>query len=332
MDLGEFIPGEIKRREAGPFQLVGDLGGFIPVLGLDADEHVGFRSVADPVVELRHRSIADLGTESTERAALLRDGHGKNGLSPFADLGALRHEAEAVEVHVRSAGDRNKRLPFCTRLLGVVLQAGDGERSSGLEDGPGVAEHILDRRTRGVGVDPQDLVDVALHESKRLVTDPTHRGAVTEQSDVVEFDDLTCTDTSGHCVRVLGLNADDPDVGPERLEVGGDARDQPSAPDGDEDSVDRAGVLTEQFHRNRALAGDHVGIVERMHELEALLGHQTMGLGLGVAVGLAVQHDLRAAGTNGIDLERRRGDRHDDHCSAAELGGGEGNPLSVVSG
>ena len=48
---------------------------------------------------------------------------------------------------------------------------------------------------RGVGVDPQDLVDVALHESKRLVTDPTHRGAVTEQSDVVEFDDLTCTDT-----------------------------------------------------------------------------------------------------------------------------------------
>ena len=89
----------------------------------------------------------------------------------------------------------------------------------------------------------------------------------------------------------------------------------PSAPDGDEDSVDRAGVLTEQFHRNRALAGDHVGIVERMHELEALLGHQTMGLGLGVAVGLAVQHDLRAAGTNGIDLERRRGDRHDDHCS-----------------
>ena len=69
-----------------------------------------------------------------------------------------------------------------------------------------------------------------------------------------------------------------------------------------------------------------------MHELEALLGHQAMGLGLGVAVGLAVQHDLRAAGTNRIDLERRRGDRHDDHCSTAEFGGREGNPLRVVSG
>ena len=102
---------------------------------------------------------------------------------------------EAVEVHVRPACDRDKTSAFCTRLLGVVLQAGDGERSSGLEDGLGVAEHILDRRTRGVGVDPQDLVDAALHESKRLVTDPTHRGVVTEQSDVVEFDDLTRTDT-----------------------------------------------------------------------------------------------------------------------------------------
>ena len=213
-----------------------------------------------------------------------------------------------------------------------MLQAGDGERSSGLEDGPGVAEHILDRRTRGVGVDPQDLVDVALHESERLVTDPTHGGAVTEQSDVVKFDDLTRIDTSGHCVRVLGLDTDDPNAGPERLEVDGDARDQPSAPDGDEDGVDRSGVLTEQFHRNRALAGDHIGIVERMHELEAPLGHQTMGLGLGVAVGLAVQHDLRAAGTNGIDLERWRGDRYNDHRSAAELGCGESNPLSVVSG
>ena len=67
-------------------------------------------------------------------------------------------------------------------------------RSSGLGTAR-VAEHILDRRTRGIGVDPQDLVDVALHESKRLVTDLTHRG-VTEQLDVVEFDDLTCTDTS----------------------------------------------------------------------------------------------------------------------------------------
>ena len=245
VDFGEFITGEIKRREAGPFQLVGDLGGFVPVLGLDADEHVGFRSVADPVVELRHRPVTDLGTEPTERAALLRDRHGKDGLPPFADLGALRHEAEAVEIHIRPAGDRDKCLPGCARLFGVVLQAGDGERSSGLEDGPGVAEHILDRRTRGVGVDPQDLIDVALHESERLVSDPPHGGAVTEQSDVVEFDDLTCVDTSGHCVRVLGLHADDPDVGPEHLEVGGDARDEPTAPDSDENGVDRAGVLAE---------------------------------------------------------------------------------------
>ena len=96
--------------------------------------------------------------------------------------------------------------PFATRLLGVVLQAGDGERSSGLEDGPIVAEHILETPAPGVGVDPQDLVDVALHESKRLVTDPTHRGAVTDAHNPTssqggtgqpEFDDLTRTDTSG---------------------------------------------------------------------------------------------------------------------------------------
>ena len=67
-----------------------------------------------------------------------------------------------------------------------------------------------------------------------------------------------------------------------------------------------------------------------MHELAALLGHQTMGLGLGVAVGLAVQHD-RWGGTNGIDLERRvvtgMTITARQPSSAAA-----GNPLSVVSG
>ena len=58
--------------------------------------------------------------------------------------------------------------------------------------------------------------------------------------------------------------------GPHRLDVGGHARDQPAAADGHEHRVDRALVLAQDLHRDRALAGDHVGVVEGVHEGQAL--------------------------------------------------------------
>ncbi len=58
------------------------------------------------------------------------------------------------------------------------------------------------------------------------------------------------------------------------LMYAGDAGDQAAAADGDEDRVDRPLVLAQDLHPDRALPGDHVGIVERVHEGQAALGFE----------------------------------------------------------
>ena len=70
--------------------------------------------------------------------------------------------------------------------------------------------------------------------------------------------------------------------------------------------------------RDGALAGDHVGVVERMDEGQALLALQRQRVRVGVGVAVAVQHHLAAERLHGVDLELRRGHRHHDHGAAAQ--------------
>ena len=73
-----------------------------------------------------------------------------------------------------------------------------------------------------------------------------------------------------HGIRIGGLHADDLDVGAHLFDVGRHARDQSAAADGAEDGVDRRLALAQDFHADGALSGDHIGIVERVHESELL--------------------------------------------------------------
>ena len=67
----------------------------------------------------------------------------------------------------------------------------------------------------------------------------------------------------------------------------------PPPPIGDEDRVDRPAALAQDLHADRALAGDHVGIVVRMHERERRArACSSQRVRVGVVVGVAVQHDL----------------------------------------
>ena len=123
----------------------------------------------------------------------------------------------------------------------------------------------------------------------------------------------------------------DADLRPHRLDVGRDARDQAAAADGDEDGVDRALVLAQDLHRDRSLAGDHVGIVERMDEGERTLGLERQRAGVGVRIAVAEEDDLGAERAHGVDLERRRRRRHDDERVAAEAARRQRDPLRVVA-
>ncbi len=85
----------------------------------------------------------------------------------------------------------------------------------------------------------------------------------------------------GDVVGGLRLDADDPGVRVQRLGGGRGAGDEPAAPDGDEEQVERAGVLDELEGRG-ALAGHDERIVVGVDDRRAALGRQRGGERLAV--------------------------------------------------
>ena len=332
MQLGQFVVGQVQGRESGRAQALGDGGGVASALDLDAHEDVRLPGVGDPVIELRDIARPDRLAKAPEAAALLGDGDGEHGLALLADLGALGHESQPVEVHIGATGDRDQCLATDPFALDIGLGAGNRQRARGLEDRAGVLEDVLDRRAQLIGVDQDDLVDERLAQPEGLFAHLADRGAIGEQPDVGQFDPPARLQRTGHRIGVGGLHADDPDVGAHLLHIRGDARDQTAAADCREDGVDRRLVLAQDLHADRAVAGDHVGIVEGVDEGEFLLALQFQRVVVGVGVAVAEQHDFGATSAHRVDLQLRRGDRHHDHGPAAHAPGRQRDPLGMVAG
>ncbi len=71
-------------------------------------------------------------------------------------------------------------------------------------------------------------------------------------------------------------------------------------------------MLAQDFHRDGALPGDHVRIVEGMHEHQAALAGEFRRMFVGLVVVVAVQNDLAAEIRDRLHLDVRRRQRHDD--------------------
>ena len=69
-----------------------------------------------------------------------------------------------------------------------------------------------------------------------------------------------------------------------------------------------------------------------MNEAEPGLGPEPLGLAAGVVIAVTMQHYLGAAGCHRFHLHLRSGDRHHDHCPAAQPLGRHRHPLSMVAG
>ena len=161
----------------------------------------------------------------------------------------------------------------------VLLHRGDAHRPGRLEDAPRVLEHVLDRGADRVGVDDDEIVDQRPGQAERLLAHLLDGRPVGEQADVVERDAFARPDGADHRVRVGHLDPDDLDLRPHGLDVRGDAGDEAAAPDGDEHRVDRVLVLAQDLHADGPLPGDHVRVVERMHEGVSVAFLQTAGRG-----------------------------------------------------
>ncbi len=130
---------------------------------------------------------------------------------------------------------------------------------------------------------------------------------------------------------VLGLHAYDADVGPQQLDVDRHAGDQPAAADRNEDRVRIPLHLPQQFHGHRALAGDHIRVVEGMDEHHALRIREPHGLIISLVVGIAVQVDARPQRADRLDLDARRGLRHHDQGLHAPVARGQRHALGVIA-
>ncbi len=177
----------------------------------------------------------------------------------------------------------------------------------------------------------QHLVDVLLRQPEGLLADAAHGHAVREDADALERHALPGAQRIVHARGVFRLDADDAHQRIERLDVGRDAGDQPTAADRDEDRIGRRRHLAQDFHADRALPGDDVGVVERMDERQLALRCDDQRVLVGVVEVVAVQHYVAAEVEHGLDLDVRRGLRHHDHRGDAPALRGQRDALRVVA-
>ena len=105
---------------------------------------------------------------------------------------------------------------------------------------------------------------------------------------------------------------------------------QPAAANGGDQRVEPRRIL-QHLARDRALARDHVHIVERGDECQAELSDKISGVRGGIVEGVTDQHHGRAVLFGLAHLHRWREARHDDGRRDAEAARVIGNALRVIA-
>ena len=94
------------------------------------------------------------------------------------------------------------------------------------------------------------------------------------------------------------------------------------------------GMLAENFHADRALSCNDIGIVERMDEGQMPFFFQFLGVVAGIGERIAIQYDfdiVAAMCADGLYLDGRGGGRHGDDGPAVKSSGGQCDALGMVA-
>lgn len=124
------------------------------------DEQRRLLGIGIAVVELGHHAGPELTAEIEEGPLALGDGHRQHALALLANLAALRHVAQAVEVDV-GAG-QNGRHPATPDLLplAVSLEACQRQGARRLGNGAAVVEDVFQCGANLVVGDGHHLVQI----------------------------------------------------------------------------------------------------------------------------------------------------------------------------
>ena len=171
--------------------------------------------------------------------------------------------AQAVEVHVGAAVDRNQRLPFAALAFDIGLQAGQCQRTGRLGDAAGVVVNIFEGAADVVGVHQNNVVQQILADGKSFLAHQLHRRAVGKQADIFQFYPLAFVDRLLHRAGIKGFHANHFDFRAHVFDKRRHARRQTAAANGNKNRINRLGMLADDFQPDGALAGDYIRIVKR---------------------------------------------------------------------
>src|SRR6202163_195909 len=188
VNLGHLVVRQVVGLNPALVHRAKQFRGFVPVAHFDTHEQVCDLGVSVPIIELGDIALAEERAELAEAARPLRDRHRENRLALLPQLGLLRNESQAGEIHVRTTSDRNPGPVAEAGALAPELQAGDRQCSCGLENRSRVLEYVLERRANGVGIDQHDVIDQLAANAKCLPAYLSYRHAVGKQSDMSELD------------------------------------------------------------------------------------------------------------------------------------------------
>ncbi len=330
--FGEFVVVEVDGFEASDGEVFDDGCPFIFGLGFDADENVSLVGIGHAVAELSDASLADRIAEESKASLMFGDGNCQKCLAVLTGVGSFGDEAEAFEVDVGSAGDRDEGFVAQLVFGCVGFGTSDAEGTGRFEDATGLFEGVFDGCTDGVGIDEDVVVDKCACQSECFFADEFDCGPIGEEADVGELNAVTVFDGADHGIRISHLDADDFDLRTDRFDVCCDTGNETAAADGYEDGVDGVSVLVEDLHRDGPLPCDDVGVVEGMDEDGVLLLGQFEGVEVGIGVAIAMKDDITAESRDSFGFESGGCDRHDDGRAASEALGAHRDPLSMVAG
>ena len=165
-----------------------------------------------------------------------------------------------------------------------------------------------------------------------MLADLPNGHTIGEQTHRLQSHPLAGGQGAGHGIGIAGFHPHNAHLGPEAFDIGGDAGDQAAAADRHINDIGRIRALAQDLQADRALAGDHIGIIKGMDEAEAPLLLEPPRFAIGGVVGVAMEQHLGPPGGHGPHLHVRGGDGHHNHCLAPQPLGGQGHPLGVVAG
>ncbi|KUQ35123.1 threonine dehydratase [Enterobacter hormaechei subsp. xiangfangensis] len=103
----------------------------------------------------------------------------------FAELAALGHVTQAVEVHIGTGKHVRQTLAADIVLGDVFLHPRQRQRAGGFRHRTYVFEQIFHRRADSVAVDGDDIVEILLAQAERFVANALHRHALGEQREAL---------------------------------------------------------------------------------------------------------------------------------------------------